>query len=683
MRFQIRNISVDLGAALLGSETLTPNEAGVLEELYKAEGDTVSRLHLYREVWGYTRMPRGRAVDFVVMRLRKKLEACGESADLIPTVRSRGFRLVDARAADAPPAPAFAVTAPAVPTVAPDMERPLDAFVGRTADLAELRDAVASHALVTVTGPPGVGKSRLVIEFLAQSGEPFVGISTTDLASEREVRAKLGAALQASPAGLEGDVTARLAQAPMRTLFIDDADVLANHPVQAIPRWLRSAPDLRIIVTSRRPLGVRGERLLRLAPLCVEQGRALFLQRAEEVDAEIADGSSARIDSLVESLDSLPLALELAASRLRVLDLEGLQAALSRRFRLLRRRGGGSLEGALEASWRALAPDEQAALARLCCLRGSFHLDEVASILEDLDTFWLDVLESLVDHSLLQHLGEAEGVFRTLLSVSAFVEEHAEPEVRAAARERMAHLLGTTGWGSARLADLLAAARWPEAAETGQVCRSRALRVAIRTGRFAAARDALALGGVAATPDDIQALSLLARLAGGSPFGMGATDADLDARVVFALADTAACLRWSSAEDATSPRQKLAAAVEAAQAAVEAEDWSGALDAYEDGLDQEGHGHDFGLASLQLVRMLALGRLGRPVAAQLREAERLALESLDTGMAALGLTSLLLVARFRRGVGGLSSPGSLSLKKVGLPAAAQESLDAAWALGGA
>ena len=108
------------------------------------------------------------------------------------------------------------------------MERPLDAFVGRAADLAELEEAVANHPLVTVTGPPGVGKSRLVIEFLAQSGEPFVGISTTDLASEREVRAKLGAALDAAPSGDAGTVTARLAEAPMRTLFLDDADVLAT-----------------------------------------------------------------------------------------------------------------------------------------------------------------------------------------------------------------------------------------------------------------------------------------------------------------------------------------------------------------------------------------------------------------------------------------------------------------------
>ena len=62
-----------------------------------------------------------------------------------------------------------------------------------------------------------------------------------------------------APSGDAGTVTARLAEAPMRTLFLDDADVLAGQPVHAIPRWLRSAPDLRIIVTSRRPLWDEGE----------------------------------------------------------------------------------------------------------------------------------------------------------------------------------------------------------------------------------------------------------------------------------------------------------------------------------------------------------------------------------------------------------------------------------------
>ena len=685
MRFRIQTVLVDLGSARMGDQQLTANEAGVIEELRKAGGDTVSRLHLYKEVWGYTRMPRGRAVDFVVMRLRKKLEACGASAEMIPTVRGRGFRLLGVSEDDAADAPVSSPAAsPQTADRLPDllaMDRPVDAFIGRSEELSELQEALSEHPLVTVTGPPGVGKSRLVLEHLIASGEPFIGISSTDMASEREVRARLGAALgtQAS-----GDVTARLADAPMRTVFIDDADFLASQPLQAIPRWLRSAADLRIVVTSRRPLGVRGERLLRLAPLPVTDAQALFLQRAAEVDVDISPSELETVDAVIDALDSLPLALELAASRLRVLDLAGLQTALSQRFQLLRRRGGGSsLLGALESSWRALSASEQAALTRLCCLRGAFTLDECAAALEGLEGFWIDLLESLVDHSLVQHLGEADGRFRTLWSVSAFVEESAEFDDRAVARQHVAGLLSTTDWGSRRLPDLLAAARWPEAGAAAQACRYRALRVGLRTGRFAAARDALAVGGASASPADIQALSLLARLAAGPSLTEDAADTGLDRRVQDALLDTAACLRWSTSEPGETPREQLADCLEAARRAVEAGDWSAALEAYEDGLDHEGGGHDFGLLPLQLVRMLSLGRLGRPVASRVSEIVGLAQEAQDTGMSSCALTSLLLAARFHRDVPDLTALDAIAPARIGLDPAGRASLDRAWALAGA
>ena len=683
MRFRIHTVPVDLGAATMGEQKLTANEAGVLGELYKADGDTVSRLHLYKEVWGYTRMPRGRAVDFVVMRLRKKLESCGGPVDLIPTVRGRGFRLIrpdasaSAQVATAPATPG----APAArhdPTV---MELPVDVFVGRSTDLAELAASVEAHQLVTVTGPPGVGKSRLVLEFLAGAAQPYVAISTSDLASEREVRAKLGLALGAPADVPSGDVTARLAGGQMRTVFIDDADGIASQPLQAIPRWLRAAPDLRIIVTSGRPLGVRGERLLRLAPLPAADGRALFLQRAQEVDVDIPASDFAQVDRIIETLDSLPLAIELASSRLRALDIEGLEAALTQRFQVLRRRGSSSsLLGALEASWRSLSTDERAALERLCGLHGTFELDVASAALEGLDTYWIDLLESLVDNSLIQHLGDADGVFRTLWSVSDFVEQASEPDARAAARRHVASLLATRDWGARRLRDLLIAARWPDAAPHAEACRTRALRVALRTGRFGAAREALALGGAWTAADDIQALSLLTRLAGAPTATTLDSDAALDALVMNGLADTSACLRWSSSGAEETTREQLAAHLDAAARGISTSDWRSALVAFDDGMDLEGMGHDFGLVTLQLVRLLALGRTGRPIAAQYRELEALALEAQELGMTAVALSVLLLTARFHDGLTGIATPDDLDLDRIGLPPIGRAAIRSAWDL---
>ena len=252
--------------------------------------------------------------------------------------------------------------------------------------------------------------------------------------------------------------------------------------------------------------------------------------------------------------------------------------------------------------------------------------------------------------------------------------------MRAVARRHVAGLLSTSDWGVGRLPDLLSAARWPEAGQAAQACRYRALRVGLRTGRFAAARNALASGGAAATPADIQALSLLARLTGGAPLSEDASDVALDQRVRDALVDTSACLRWSTREPGETPREQLATCVDAARDAIDAGDWNGALEAYEDGLDLEGAGHDFALLPLQLVRMLALGRLGRPVATRVSEVIGLSQEAQDTGMSACALTSLLLGARFRAGISDLQTVDAIAPARIGLDPAGRASLDRAWAL---
>ena len=160
-----------------------------------------------------------------------------------------------------------------------------------------------------------------------------------------------------------------------------------------------------------------------------------------------------------------------------------------------------------------------------------------------------------------------------------------------------------------------------------------------------------------------------------------ATDATLDERVSAALHDTIACLRWTTAERGDESRERLADALEAARTAIADGAWANALDAYDDGLDEEGQGFDFGLIPLQLVRMLALGRLGRPIAASIGETEHLAREAHDTGMAAMTLTVALVVARFHRSFPSLTHPNSVSLVRMGLANDARSAVEVAWALG--
>ena len=102
--------------------------------------------------------------------------------------------------------------------------------------------------------------------------------------------------------------------------------------------------------------------------------------------------------------------------------------------------------------------------------------------------------------------------------------------------------------------------------------------------------------------------------------------------------------------------------------------------ALDDGMDLEGLGHDFGLVTLQLVRLLALGRTGRPIAAQYRELESLALEAQELGMTAVALSVLLLTARFHDGLTGIATPDDLDLDRVGLPPIGRAAIRSAWDL---
>ncbi|MFS4096723.1 ATP-binding protein [Streptomyces sp. AF1A] len=313
-----------------------------------------------------------------------------------------------------------------------DGERPLEltSFVGRSAELAELAGALRRGRLVTVTGVGGVGKSRLAARF-APGWEG--GHGRADLAPVRDPQFVEYAVMEAL--GLT-DHTARTPRemlleqlAGCRVLLVlDGFEHLVEAAAGLMADLLRRLPELRVLAVGRRPLGLAGERLLPLAPLGADEAVELFTDRAAEQGLQVSDTPQVR--ELCHRLEGIPLALELAAGRLRALSPAQLLRRLDDRFRLLT--GGGrdvpprhrTLRTAIGWSHELCTPAERLLWARLSVFARTFELEAAEYVCsgdglpaEEV----LDVLSSLLAQSLVAREETAAGPrYRMLDTVRAY-----------------------------------------------------------------------------------------------------------------------------------------------------------------------------------------------------------------------------------------------------------------------
>ncbi|TDD88858.1 ATP-binding protein [Actinomadura rubrisoli] len=323
----------------------------------------------------------------------------------------------------------------------------LTSFVGRDGDVAGLEALLGTARLVTLTGPGGVGKTRLSVEVAARRETCFVELAPVD--GPGVARALLGAlglregGLLAAPGTPAADpvakLTAALADRPP-LLVLDNCE----HVVEAVAglawRLLSACPDLRILATSREPLQITGEHLWPVRPLGGEDAVRLFADRAAAVRPGFAAGAGVR--DVCRALDDLPLAIELAAARLRTHEIADLRAGLDDRFALL---GRGSrvadarhrtLRSVVEWSWDLLTADEQRAARRLAVFAGGATAEAARRVCGP-----ADVLESLADKSLVEIAG---GRYRMLETIRAYgAERLAEAgEGEAARRAHAEYFLG-------------------------------------------------------------------------------------------------------------------------------------------------------------------------------------------------------------------------------------------------
>lgn len=387
--------------------------------LIQRPGELVSKDELLDAVWGRVVVEEGN-LHVHVSALRKAL-----GAGVITTVPGRGYRFV-------PPAGAASSTTPAAPAPVAVAERG-PALLGRERDLAALHALLNEARLVTLTGPGGIGKTRLARAALAGRGQHHAdGMVLVELAALTDaalIPGAVAAALQLQLATARDPLTALVAATrSLRMLvLLDNAEHLIDGVASVVAALLAGGAGLRLLVTSQMPLKLDHEQVYRLAglqvpddslgPLTAAQALgygaiALLDQRVRAADRRfvLTDALVSHAIQICRQLDGMALAIELAAARCPLLGLPTVAQRLDERFGMLR---AGSrtaparhqtLQAVMDWSHALLSPGEQQALRRLGVFAGGFALALACQVLADEHTDeWavVDLLAELVDRSLV------------------------------------------------------------------------------------------------------------------------------------------------------------------------------------------------------------------------------------------------------------------------------------------
>ena len=354
-----------------------------------------------------------------------------------PAADQSGTAPAESAAFTAPATPA----APAAPTNLPSHLAPL---FGRDDDIAAVREQLQRHAVVTIAGAGGMGKTRVAQAAASGLGERFAdGVWWVELAalSDPELLPATVGRVVGAHVGESAVASLVATLAPRHTLLVlDNCEHLLDAAARLVEAICAGAPDVRILVTSQEPLRIAQEHVYRLgalplpAPGVASGAVDLFVARARALDARFV-ATDERLPAIVEicrRLDGIPLAIELAAARVPLLGVDGLQQRLDERFKVLTAgsrvvlRRHQTLRATLDWSHGLLSADEQSVLHRLGVFAGTFTLASAERVASDarIDRWAvLDHLGALVDKSLVIAQGEPQPRYRLLETTRAYALE--------------------------------------------------------------------------------------------------------------------------------------------------------------------------------------------------------------------------------------------------------------------
>jgi len=303
---------------------------------------------------------------------------------------------------------------------------PPTTFVGRDEELIVVDAALAKQRVVTLTGPSGVGKTRLAIEAATRAASRFPGGAyLVELSPVADADAVAGALARVLRIGeqpgqdLLSTVAAALRHWRPSLIVLDNCEHLVDACAGVVERVVTAGENARVLATSREPLRLAGERVISVAPLAEAAAVELFRDRAELV-ATLSDTDALAVANLCRRLDHLPLAIELAAAQTRVIEPEELEARLDDRFLRLPRRAGPSshhesMAAAVAWSYNRLSDPAKRVFERLAVFAGSFTVDAAEAVCESDGVQVGDVLVllgDLLDRSMLVRGSGARGTAR-------------------------------------------------------------------------------------------------------------------------------------------------------------------------------------------------------------------------------------------------------------------------------
>lgn len=420
-----------------GEESLTEQENQLLAYFIENRDRVISKEELLLEVWQTRKSTKTRIVSQAIKQLRKKIRDSATSPTMLFSVYGQGYR--------------FVLPEQPKPEVPSNLPVSLSPFFGRSVELQYCFDFFAQkERMLTILGTGGMGKTSLAMQYAdlrRKENEYLGGIYFFDLSDARNqeditriVSQSLNYTLPPEKDPVEA-IAFHIQSCGSCLLVFDNFEQITQYAQSTIAHWYHQSADAHFIITSRQRLGVSMEEVYELPPFDAEEAVQFFIEHQIRIGAKTnpSDEELLLIAEIVQRLDGIPLALQLAASKTRLLSLKQIHARLQDRFRLLRVSHAtndrqSTMQAAIDWSWNVLDTVEKSVLMQSTVFRGGFDIDAAEQILTlpaDVPRFIDDVLQQLIDKSMLVLRRGAEKNRITMYeSIRHYVEDKCTENIR-------------------------------------------------------------------------------------------------------------------------------------------------------------------------------------------------------------------------------------------------------------